>query len=434
MDSPGNWMSGSRVNAAGMAGSALTTAREKRVSSLARASSVAATIRSNASIRSASPAGIRTAWMLSWRSLMRMWLTGAELLRQAGLIQHRHPFAFDVCRHAQQRTDGHHPGATHTGEKNAVGVIARDRRWLGQGREVDIGTDTSRFLQSAALDRDKAGAETAHAGEVLVAAGLVDGALAAGVGFLGQDRQAVGLDAAVAAALAYVGVNHHPLVGVGHGAALTATTFFGGAGLIVDDYRAAFDLPQFPLNRVQVVAVVEGGAVGKVRPGRVLVDVVTDHGDSANTLAVKLVTDLLHSECAVHRLAAGHRHRVVVEDLVGDVGAGGNGDANGQHAGMEIGAIAEILEHVLLAGKGRLAQPGHAFAAHLGEGVGAPFHPGGHVMAANATQGTTAFGHLSGGVMGAARAEVRGALEALPRIGEAVFFLGQEVQIGRAHV
>ena len=30
--------------------------------------------------------------------------------------------------------------------------------------------------------------------------------------------------------------------------------------------------------------------------------------------------------------------------------------------------------------------------------------------------------------MGAARAEVRGALEALPRIGEAVFFLGQEVQ------
>src|SRR5690606_19666797 len=232
---------------------------------------------------------------------------GAELLRQAGLIQHRHPFAFDVCRHAQQRTDGHHPGATHTGEQNAVGVIARDRRWLGQGREVDIGTDAGRLLQLAALDRDKAGAETAHAGEIFVAAGLVDGALAAGVGFLGQDRQAVGLDAAVAAALAYVGVNHHPLVGVGHGAALTATTFFGGAGLIVDDYRAAFDLPQFPLNRVQVVAVVEGGAVGKVRPGRVLVDVVTDHGDSANTLAVKLVTDLLHSECAVHRLAAGHR-------------------------------------------------------------------------------------------------------------------------------
>src|SRR5690606_28365360 len=144
--------------------------------------------------------------------------------------------------------------------------------WLGQGREVDIGTDAGRLLQLAALDRDKAGAETAHAGEIFVAAGLVDGALATGVGFLGQDRQAVGLDAAVAAALAYVGVNHHPLVGVGHGAAFTATTFFGGAGLIVDDHRAAFDLPQFPLNRVQVVAVAERSEerrVGEERRARV---------------------------------------------------------------------------------------------------------------------------------------------------------------------
>ena len=31
---------------------------------------------------------------------------GTELLREPCLVQHRYPFLFDVCRHAQHRTDG----------------------------------------------------------------------------------------------------------------------------------------------------------------------------------------------------------------------------------------------------------------------------------------------------------------------------------------
>ena len=49
--------------------------------------------------------------------------------------------------------------------------------------------------------------------------------------------------------------------------------------------------------------------------------------------------------------------------------------ADRQRAGVEVGAVAEVLEHVLGLGERRLADPGRAFAAHLGEGVGAAVHP-----------------------------------------------------------
>ena len=59
-----------------------------------------------------------------------------------------------------------------------------------------------------------------------------------------------------------------------------------------------------------------------------------------------LARDLRHGEMAVDRLAAGHRHRVVVEDLVGDVDARRGRGADRQQAAMLIGAVAEILEDV----------------------------------------------------------------------------------------
>ena len=44
--------------------------------------------------------------------------------------------------------------------------------------------------------------------------------------------------------------------------------------------------------------------------------------------------------------------------------------ADRQNAGVEVGAVAEIGEDVRRLGERRLADPGHAFAAHLGEGLG----------------------------------------------------------------
>src|SRR6476646_7930371 len=50
----------------------------------------------------------------------------------------------------------------------------------------------------------------------------------------------------------------------------------------------------------------------------------------AEALGMELEGDLLRRQIAVMALAAGHRDRVVVEDLVGDVGLGGDRLTNRQ--------------------------------------------------------------------------------------------------------
>ena len=79
-------------------------------------------------------------------------------------------------------------------------------------------------------------------------------------------------------------------------------------------------------------------------------------------------------DVAVVRLAAGHGDGVVVEDLVGDGGVGRDGVADRQIAGMEIGAVAQVLEDVRHVGEVAGADPGRALAAHLGEGLGVALH------------------------------------------------------------
>ena len=111
-----------------------------------------------------------------------------------------------------------------------------------------------------------------------------------------------------------------------------------------------------------------------------------------------------------HLLAARHGDGIVVENLVGDVHARGNALADRQQAAVKIGAVAQIGKHMLVGRERGLADPGHAFAAHLGEGGGGAVHPGGHVMAANAGHGARTFGHARAGVVRAAAAKPGGAL------------------------
>src|SRR5690606_33659912 len=207
------------------------------------------------------------------------------------------------------------------------------------------------------------------------------------------------------------GVDHHPLLRVLELAALAAATLLGGAGLVVDQDRDALDLPQALLHRVQLAAVVEfhaGREQLALVPAR---QVVADQDDGVDAFGAHLPGDVRHGEGAVHRLATGHGHRVVVEDLVGDVDPGGHGLADRQRAAVEVGAVSQVLEHVFGFSERRLPGPGHAFAAHVGEGVGGPVHPRDHVMAADAGQRTGASRHHGGGVGRAAGAVVRHARE-----------------------
>ena len=261
------------------------------------------------------------------------------------------------------------------------------------------------------MDGDEAGAEAFDAAVVLVAVALVDLALAAEFGVLRQHADAEALLPAIAAAFADQRIHHHPLLRIDDLAALAATTLLGGAGLVVDQDAGALHLAQRLLHGVELATVVEGDAVREDRRIGPLLDVVADQRDGLHAFGAHLLGDLRHGEGAVHRLAAGHRHRIVVEDLVGDVDAGGDRLADRQRAAMEVGAVAEVLEDVRGLGERRLAGPGHAFAAHVGEGVGAAVHPRHHVMATDAALRARAFRHLGAGVVRAAGAVMRHARE-----------------------
>ncbi len=144
---------------------------------------------------------------------------------------------------------------------------------------------------------------------------------------------------------------------------------------------------------------------------RVFVRLVGDHDDATRALGLHLPRDLRDAQLAFHRLAAGHGDRIVVEYLVGDVDARGSSGADRQQPAVRIGAVAEILENVLLAGERRLPDPVRPLASHMGDGRGvAAGNIDRHGVAADAGERAAAFGYSGRGVVRAARAEERGAL------------------------
>ena len=112
---------------------------------------------------------------------------------------------------------------------------------------------------------------------------------------------------------------------------------------------------------------------GALREGHargVLVGLVAHDRDALDAFGMELGRDLGHRDLTVHLgaldgLSAGHRDRAVGEDLVRDVHAGRDGGADRQQAGMEVGPVAQVLEHVGRAGEGRGTDPVAALAAHL---------------------------------------------------------------------
>src|SRR5690606_19176971 len=262
------------------------------------------------------------------------------------------------------------------------------------------------LAQAAAFDRDEAGAEALHARIVLVARGLVDDALAAELGLEGLHGKAVRLRAAVAAAFAHHLVDHRAHGRIGELVALAAAALLGGARLVVDERRDARRVAQLALHAVELVAVANRDAFGPARALRVLARLVGHDNDGLHALGRELARDHGRVERPVVALAARHGHRVVVEDLVGHVDLRRDGGADGEQAGVEVGAVAEVREDVLLFGEGRLADPRRALRTHVREGGGVPVHPDGHEVAADAGGGAAAFGNAGRSVVRAAGAEV----------------------------
>src|SRR5262249_7628817 len=144
--------------------------------------------------------------------------------------------------HAEHTADRHDAGAADAGDDDAVGLADRRQRRFGQRREVGRRLDPLAALELRAMHRHERRAEALHAGEILVAARLIDGALAPELGLERLHRNAVRLHAAIAAALTYQLVDDHALVGIGELVALAPAALLGRAGLVVDEHGDAWNL------------------------------------------------------------------------------------------------------------------------------------------------------------------------------------------------
>ena len=332
------------------------------------------------------------------------------LLREAGHVEDGAALPFEMRGHAQQCADRHDAGPADAGDEDAVGLVESGMAGLRQSRQAVLAEIAGPALfEPAAMDRHKARAEALDAGIILVAARLVDRALAAELGLDRHHRQAVRSVRAIAAAFADQVVDEDPLGRIGEAAALAAAAFLGGAGLVVDNRADPGDLAQFALHHVEIVAVAHAHAAREIGARRVFVGLVGDDDDGTDPFGSELAGQYRHGQPAIDRLAAGHRHGVVEQQLVGDVDFGGDRGADRQHARMGVGAVAEIGEDVRGFGERRLADPRHPLAAHLGEGRGRAVHELRQVVAADAGERPAALGHFRGRIVRAARAKIRGA-------------------------
>ena len=231
---------------------------------------------------------------------------------------------------------------------------------------------------------------------------------------LGADRvhgQAVGFLPAVAAALADPLVDHHLR---SRGRRLTAAALaalFRGALLVVDQHRHPGLAGQFGLHGQQVAAGADLNAAGQ-RAGPGPGEIVGRDDDLGHAFGQQQPDQAGQRLDADRLLPAGHRDRRVVQQLVGDVHPRRHGGPHRQAAGVEEGAVADVLHEMLAFGERGQADPLRALAAHLGQPdhladlLGRQEHD--HRVAADAAADQCVGAGLGRGVVRAAGAEVRG--------------------------
>ena len=152
----------------------------------------------------------------------------------------------------------------------------------------------------------------------------------------------------------------HALLRIREGAALAAAALLRRARLVVDEHRHAPAGPrpvaQLPLHLVEIVAMPHRHA-GLERDAPVLLRLVGDDRDPLDAFGRNLIDDHRHVERAVETLAAGHRDRVVVENLVGDRHFRRDGGADREQTRVVVRPVAEVGEDMPLRGERRLADP-----------------------------------------------------------------------------
>ena len=142
--------------------------------------------------------------------------------------------------------------------------------------------------------------------------------------------------------------------------------------------------------------------------------VVGGDDDPLDAFEEQLLDDAGHVHLALRILSSGHRHRAVVEQLVGDVDPGCDGGADSERPGVEERAVAQVLDDVRPIDERRHADPLGALVAHRREpgDIADPLgvHHGHHGVAADASTDERALRNAGRDIVGATAAIERGAV------------------------
>ena len=147
---------------------------------------------------------------------------GAAFLREARHIEHANAAAFEMRRHAENTADGYNAGSADARYDDVVGLLNCRQLRIGQYLQIAIGRDALALFQLGTVHGDELWGETLDSGNPLVAARLIDGALAAPFGLQRLHRHAVRFEASIAAAFADQFVDDDALVGIGKSVPLAA--------------------------------------------------------------------------------------------------------------------------------------------------------------------------------------------------------------------
>ncbi len=178
----------------------------------------------------------------------------------------------------------------------------------------------------------------------------------------------------------------------------------------MDQHRDARD------RRQQLLRFEQPGSVPHLDPARelaplVLVGFVGGDEHLGHSAGLQHACHLPDRQLALRVLTSGHRHRAVVEQLVGDVHPGGTGRLDRQLATVEVGAVAEVLDQVIALDEVGHADPLGALVAHAGDACDVAdsvvVHEQRHGVATDPGPDQRSFGHLGAAVVRTSRAVIR---------------------------
>ena len=231
--------------------------------------------------------------------------------------------------------------------------------------------------------------------------------LAPELGLERLDRHAVGHPPAIAAAFADLRVDESTDGRIGPFAALAQAPPLRRTGLVIEDDRDALEFAEFALRLVHRVAMAEAHALGQRHAG-VALGLVGHQRHFLHPLCCEFGEDLDRRHAALDRLPAGHRDEAVEKNLVGDRHVGRDRLADRERPGMGVGAVADVGEHMVLAGERLLAEPHRTFAAHVRGGRGLlRIDQRRHPVASDSRERAAALGHRGRTVVRASGAKSR---------------------------